>query len=328
MKNIIYLLLLFIFLPLSAQEEIPIPDKPGKWSYEFLEGDSKSYRETYVPAADYAVITQKLEKLANGLHRNPVLAQPKGFDPYVTARIFKPYEIENCAPAYGYVGEIWLRIRYWFTLKGQEHQSTYDPPFIRIYVNNPFDLTEIAFNFSSDGYDKQPNRTGPALDRLYKPHKIKDLAPGITLYRGKLIVSSPSKPLFLPVSLKELSDRVVRHWELETAKDPNNQMILDMVREEIKTFTPEQLKGLAYTFGGISGIGPQPNGDPVMRLNPDLFDRSLPKTAIQLITIEVPEDLEYRNDTDFATHELYLKRIYEIDRAWNGQNLGGLLDVK
>ena len=73
----------------------------------------------------------------------------------------------------------------------------------------------------------------------------------------------------------------------------------------------------------------QPNNRAVVRFNPDYFDRTLPRTAVQLITIPVPDDMDFRKDADFLGQGAcgYL-RLYQLARAHDPAALRALIDAK
>ena len=81
-----------LFAAVMAQDPKPIPDKPGSWSYVYLDDENtKMYtRQFGMSPAESVVFRQKLDRIVNVLHLNPVLANPRGIDPTVESRPLYP----------------------------------------------------------------------------------------------------------------------------------------------------------------------------------------------------------------------------------------------
>jgi hypothetical protein len=106
-KSIAIIFLIFSTSGLLAQDRLSIPDKPGTWSYAYLNDENtKMYSRHFgMTTEEVAVFRQKLDNIVNVLHQNPVMASPKGVDPAVESRTFYPNGFEKHSQNYGYIGE-------------------------------------------------------------------------------------------------------------------------------------------------------------------------------------------------------------------------------
>jgi hypothetical protein len=116
---------------------------------------------------------------------------------------------------------------------------------------------------------------------------------------------------------------------LMVKKDPYQKVLLDMVEQEYAKLGPGEKEMPAYHAINGAYVSSQPNEKPVVRLNPAYFDRTLPRTAVRLITIPVPDDMDIRKDTDFPAQSPcgYL-RLYQLARAHDPAALRMLLDTE
>jgi hypothetical protein len=102
--------------------------------------------------------------------------------------------------------------------------------------------------------------------------------------------------------------------------------VVEAVEKEKGVFSTEQLNGPAYfTTGNISGVTAVENDSPLVRFNPDYFDKSLPRTSIQLIAVHTLTESFDRNCDD--TRLGYLRHC-EFVKQFDGNALKALLDVK
>jgi hypothetical protein len=85
------------------------------------------------------------------------------------------------------------------------------------------------------------------------------------------------------------------------------------------------LKGPAYFGGEFSGITAKPNKTPLYLFNNKYFDRSMPKTAVQLIIIPINADY-FRKESDFAPSNVGFYRIYQFLHSLDPAVLVNLID--
>lgn len=327
MKSLFTMLLLILqVMELHAQERIALAEKPGTWIYAYLNDENtKMYSQQFgMTDQDAAAFRKKLDDIVNVLHRNPVMADPKGVDPTVESRPLYPHGFKNHPENYGYIGEINIRLVTWFTSKGREYKQTIEPPRTSLYINNIMQLRHSAFNVGGpegEEIKKAENR----VNDICRPMKIKDLAPGVMLYDAALVFYKPGKSLYLPCTVAEAYKRLIAFYELATKKEPVFQVMLDGIRNEYATLSPAQLSGPAYFGGMFSGITAEKNNDPLFLFNNEFFDRSMPKTAVQLIVFPIDADY-FRKESDFVPNSLGFLRIHQFLNTLDVNAVAGLID--
>jgi hypothetical protein len=305
-------ILTLLLLSFSSSDPVPLADKPGTWSYSFLnDANTKMYAEKFtMKPGELETFRQKLDRIVNDLHRNPVMADPKGIDPMAESRPLYPAEFEKHSQNYGYVGEINFRMCPWFSNNGKVYKVTIEPPRVSMYINRIMPLMKSAFNVAGPE-DPAVRKAEILANEICKPEKIKELGPGVTLYDDDIVISDPKRQLYLPCSVEEAFKRLIAYYELAAKKEPAFGVMLTGIKQELTGLTAAQLKSPAYFGGMFSGITPQPNNDPLYLFNDNYFDRSKSKTAVQLVTIPIDADY-FRKESDFVKTDLGFLRIYQF----------------
>lgn len=95
---------------------------------------------------------------------------------------------------------------------------------------------------------------------------------------------------------------------------------IEKIKEEMSAFTPEELNSPAYS-GGRIGCCPEniEHSGGFVKLNPEYFDKSKPRTAIQIIILEVPSIAEDQATELYHTDEFssfQAIRLAEILRSF------------
>lgn len=195
-----------------------------------------------------------------------------------------------------------------------------------IIVNNPIyfistQFDEAEFKTDDPPYLKQPlEKARENLRKYYTTAPvIKEIAPGIRLYaeggwfKGVLLVFNPNRPdIWIPVTVKEIMEvklayykvrheidsinyeKIVAVWaKMNFNPDPDRSMLPKLyqsILNEYESFTAEELNLPAYSCPteecGISTINARGDGRAVVRFNPSCWNRSLPVTAVQYLTLQ------------------------------------------
>jgi hypothetical protein len=130
---------------------------------------------------------------------------------------------------------------------------------------------------------------------LVFPH-AKDIAPGVRFHyndngKGELVFFNPARPdYWLPVTLKEIVDARLKY----TAE--NEKGVYEMMKAQAAKLDEAELNKPAY-YGNseeyfLLEVNGQKKGVPIMRFNPDYWDKSLPRSAIQYFTLNYEEILD------------------------------------
>lgn len=289
----------FLFLVVSAQKSADyLPEKPGK-----------------------VILNQYSMNVADELHRNvkhvaewfiqkaPVLANPKGFDlwVYFTGYWNDKYKLQP--GNYGRRGELNFDFRMLLSNGGI---WTVEPPHWSFDINN----TETGHGTNSNlpGWDntKDPEALQKPMDKaaadlndLFRVFPfVKDIAPGVRLYGGgNLVVFNPDRPTFwIPVTVREVANMKLAYYSLIEV------YLLPYLKAEIAKLTEGELNAPAFSGNEelfVLNVHPElgdktnENGGQMMRFNPEYWDRSLPPTAIQLMTLYYPERSQAEKDEFF-----------------------------
>lgn len=275
------------YCPVYAQSRWQ-PDKTGGWSI-------KNQVDAYGGRVDKVAYTKNLTAVAEWFHRNhPMLMPPKGFDAvwYFHDEAFGKYER---AGDYCTEGEMELQFELFGIENGKEWTWKDEPPNWRIEINSI--RSGHGKNFGGlDGYKAQVD--DPKLEQVFDKAEAKlfefftvfeferEIAPGVRLYKnGNLVVFNPAKPAYwISVTVKDVMDAYLNYWKIR----PIWKEVYDHFLKAYSNFTPQELNSPAY-FGGadeIVNVTAQKIGLPIMRFNPEYWDRSKPKSTIQFMSME------------------------------------------
>jgi len=297
-KTVKLFVVLFLLLPVlcEAQKSAEyLPEKPGK-----------------------VILNQYSMNIADELHRNvkhvaewfiqksPVLTNPKGFDlwVYFTGYWNDRYKLQP--GNYGRRGELNFDFRVFYREGGQRK---IEPPHWSFDINN----TETGHGTNSNlpGWDntkdpesleKPMNKAAADLNDLFRVFPfIREIAPGVKLYGGgNVIVFNPDRPPFwIPVTVREVANMKMAYYSLIEVH------LLPYLKEEIAKLSEEQLSAPAFSGHEeyfVLNVHPEledktnESGGQMMRFNPEYWDRSLPPTAIQFMTLYYPERSQAEKD--------------------------------
>ncbi len=302
MKKFLFISFLLIVISVNftfAQEFLV--DTPGKWDYSFTKEKKGGYRSEAnysMTASETKIFRQKINNIVEFLHQSSVLSSPKGFTASVKSCVYSNvykinYDLSKLNKAL-IQSEIVVRFCPIFKNKaGKIITESDEVSHCDFMLNNPYTTTYTYQNYEGDGYNKGINSAAKELNELFiKPGIIRDFGNGITAYNdGVVIIAQTKKPYWIPVTVGELFDLQIKLWE-QISKKEGNTAVLDVIKQEKSKYTPEELKLPAYSANDkISKITDKKNDMAYMRFNPDYFDKSLPRTDIQLITIKTITDV-------------------------------------
>jgi hypothetical protein len=319
---------------LYAQNETQwLPDQPGKWSYHHkITGEIEKYKLSPAELAEYQ---KNIDLVIETLHQNPVLKNPVGIEPSVNVRVWPDdnvgYQLRSLAD--DIVGSR-IAIQFCPLFKdenGNIRKHCMEVTSCDVHVNEPKATSEKYLHYSASELHPAPEKLVIAaqdLSKIFvKPLVAKELAEDVTAYQsGIIIISNPKRPYWIPVKCGELFDQITAYYNIVQEKDNSYVYVVEEIEKEKRGFSTEQLNGPAYfTTGNISGVTAVENISPLVRFNPDYFDKSLPRTSIQLIAVHTLTD-SFDKDC-YDTHLGYLRHC-EFVKQFDGNALKALLDVK
>jgi hypothetical protein len=327
--------LLMILPPLCAQIDHYLPDKPGEWKPETRFGN-----DGCIVLAEKSAYLANMMAVAEWIHRNnEVVIKPAGFNAKVS--FIQPCrEVANNSAysGYGYQGEFFIHFQLFFININTGKEDIWENycPNIGIDINNP--IRDISNHYDETGFQtgdppqfKQPLEK--ALENLRRYYNVspveKEIAPGVRIYtNGHILVFNPERPEYwIPVTVKEVMEAKLAYYKVKKEIDainnskaiqewaklgfvPENSVtvsVYDMIKTEYDSFTPEELNSQAFYNGGdesISCISADAKGWPVMRFNPECWDRTLPPSAVQFVSMAYKprskDELDdfYKNNND------------------------------
>jgi hypothetical protein len=311
LKIKLFLLIIWViaFQKNNAQDYPLLPEQPG--TFKLIDWGVYTHWDCGFTKAETTANYQKIIAITDLVRKNPVFTNQKGFDceTYVYAM--------NCPDKFGYgiPGRLSFGFEDWFMDKGQAKKYKIEPPSWNIIVNTvenafganyslgaskPTEKPKEGFN-----YEKWKSVSDKLHDCIYIPGQKEELGNGIDRYSCELIVVyNPERPpYYLPVKFRELAEWLIEYWKLHPEKFEADLM-LGMMEAEYAKIPEAERDGWAYnnTYDErcpILKITPKPGPQPVVRLNPEYWNKKLPKSAIQLLTFNRLTDTQrYTREKD------------------------------
>jgi len=254
---------------------------------------------------------QKIISITDLVRKNPVFNNQKGFDceTYVFAK--------DCDSklGYGIPSEIKFGFGDWFMNKGKPGVYRIEPPSWSIQVNHLGSLIGSSYNLGAQkpseppkagfDYEKWRSVNEKLSECFYIPGQKEEVGNGIDRYSSELVVIyNPERPpYYLPVKFCELAEWLIEYWRLHPDKLQSDMMI-EMLEAEYAKFSEAEREGWAYnnTYDErcpLLQITPVPGPQPVVRLNPEYWNKKLPRSAIQVITFNrLADTRRYTNEKE------------------------------
>ena len=275
-----------------AQNLPSLSDKPG--TFEILSRTDYCSNCGFTKPEMVANL-QKITELVNVIRKNPVLSDIKGFNG--RARIYNTYR--NPTDRFGVPSRISFEFSSFFLSKeGKVVFNTIEPPEWSLYVNIMIPGWTDGFN-SKHGYFTAPLRK-------------KTIDYGIDVYdRECFVIYDPSRPAYwIPVTVEEAFEAV--REDLKNEKDPvAAQYLKEFIDKEYAEIPAADHNKRAYFGGNVSrisatpGYGGQDSIFPyIMKINPEYWDNSRPKSDIQIINFRAVMNKKYLKSVldDCMTH--------------------------
>jgi hypothetical protein len=334
MENSLLLLLVLLFFTGQksfAQDRKLLVDKPGtfKITADKLNGlgpDEYGKSFSFTLAENEAAV-KNLTALIGIFRKTPVLNDIKGFDGIGHLNI----STSNTKFGYGVPCMVYLFFETWSLIKGKEVKQTVEPPQFRFFVNRTTVFSNNGFEESN--YSDAYNATNPAFNAkgmdkatvsmnelFYLPGVKTEESTGIDRYGDNLVIFNPDRPVYWEqVTIREVFRLLMDYWKLMPDKI-QVETIIPMLENEFSNFSEKEKDGFAY-FGNpesVSRISSAKNDTPVMRPNPDYWNRKLPRSAIQFMVLEIPPKNRLEKEMNSLLKRqdggYYVSRmLYELD---------------
>ena len=332
--SILFSLLLLSQLIVRAQDYPLILDHPG--TFKLIDWGVYTHYDCGFTKAETTANYQKIIRITDLVRTNPVFINQKGFD-------CQTYVFTKDCPdkfEYGIPSELRFDFGAWFMDKGQVKVYRIEPPNWKVQVNQLDNFTSGSYGFNvskpSDkpkagfNYEKWKSVDEKLSECFYIPGEKEELGNGIDRYSSELIVVyNPERPpYYLPVKFRELAEWLIEYWKLHPDKIQSD-MILEFLEAEYARFSETERDGWAYnnTYDERSPflkITPVPGPQPVVRLNPEYWNKKLPRSSIQILTFNRLTDTDrYSREKEEALK--YNSGGYHIDRFLEAFDINSLV---
>lgn len=318
---------IFTLCTLHAQSTQFQPNKPGKFILQ--------NKLNKCPGIDVIAITNKLTAITGWVRQNnTVVNSPTGFDALISlSGNFCDKRTKN--DDFGIQSSIYFSFHHFWIENGVPGRATGNTAHgTEIIINNPLRYISTQFTeseFKTDDPPQLKQSLEKALENLQKYYTtapvLKEIAPGVRVYapgpgwfKGSLLVFNPNRPnIWISVTVREIMEAKLAYCRVKQEIDsinyektlaawaklnfkPDQVMrpnLYDVIKKEFENFTTEELIRPAYSSSqsGISTINVRGEGRQVVKFNPACWDRSLPVTAVQFMS------LEYRPATEMELEE-------------------------
>lgn len=308
-KQVFGFFLIIVLSSIFTKGQTLLHDKKGEfkvvnWSVYGMGGSDFTKTET---DANY----KKLVTVTDVVRKNPVMNELKGFD-CEALLVGSSYDKNK---DYGIPCVLTFDFCYFYkNSKGKELRANIEPPHwdiiinkVRAYDNGTFGGQTSTPSFTpKKSFNKAKwESAGKKLSEIfYAPGLRENLGPGIDRYADEMvIIYNPDRaPYWKHVTIGEVFELLINFWK----EDPNEaaaDMMVKMLKDEYARYTQSELDGFAYLGGRgpapLSGVGNDSTKIPVMRANPEYWNKKLPRSAVQIMGFRCFKDRKiYQREMD------------------------------
>jgi hypothetical protein len=278
------IILILLSTNISAQvfePELPlIPDKPG--TFQILSRTDYANPDCGFKKTEMTANLQEITEVVNTIRMNPVLIELRGFDG--RARIYDA----SCKDqgGYGIPSRISFEFASWYRKKdGTATRGFIEPPEWSVIINKL--KPNSIWGFLIDDFAGDPN--------LYVVPAKKELEKGIDVYNGDecYVIYNPDRPPYwLPVTIKEAFTALIE--KCKTYNQTTRDFLLGNIENEYAAIPEQNRNNPAYYISeSFSHISTNSGNAQIVRANPEYWDKSLPKSAIQFIYFRSVPNKDY-----------------------------------
>lgn len=269
---------------LTAQMFPLITDKQG--TFQILSRtDYVGYDCGYTKAEINAHL-ERINDLVTVVRQNPVLRDLKGFEGRAKIYNLDCKEVSG----YGIPAGISFQFASWFRKQdGTPAMNLIEPPEWSLNINQ----AKPGWG-SSHSHDAKHGY-------FSVPLRKRTVEPGIDVYEGEwFIIYEPSRaPYWIPVTVNE-AFAAVRENSKKEKDDISAKYLNEFIEKEWNEIPEDYRDKPAYFGGGISKVTHKPGygGQDsifgrIVKVNPEYWNRELPKSAIQIINFHAIQNKDY-----------------------------------
>lgn len=300
----------------------------GTWTYKY----DSSLGEPRIAAAESNAMRNTLSQIAEIAHATPVMSAMSSINAWVWARLDQqcPYNLQMCH---------WKPLGAWEAVIVDEYLvnahtgahiiQNQESPRVHIGVNDPTELYIYGGHkggiLTESGYD--------VISVLQPMGEVQ----GLPLYDNQLVVVAGKKPLFVQITREQYIRGIIHTYDekvkLNPDEKPSSDFMNDLLRKELAAMSAEERASPA--FGGVNSSvtsmmvdADAPGATPLMIFNPSYFDTTLPRTAVQLITVRTSLPVVRADPLDPEIFDLRSRSVWELRNTADYANLRMLLDPR
>ena len=332
---IIFILLLSISSFSYTQESNETANYPGKWIFTNDNLSNEWYAERFytMNAIELQKYHSTTEKLVNYFQKQPIAQKPLGVTLNVKARAAYHNYDHDLYPVKSterVKAEVFIPFCSLYYVNNKIEFNCDEVSYIDIICNDEFQVYEPAMNY--DILDDK-NALNQFKEIFFLPAKLLDLGNGVYLYnwyyKNRVVVARNDRPFWIPVTNKEYIERMMSYYTASLKEGKIIQFVMDELKKEIAGI-PEEMMNLP-AFLNQNSERPltsicnsnENSASALYKFNPFYFDKTLPRTYVQLITISIEGNAD---NPDWGG--INAKRVWEYIQGLKGDELSKLLDVK
>ncbi len=281
-KYFAVILLMCLSLPLIAQEDLS--QRPG--TFEILSRTDYASDECGFTKADMTANFERIKELVAIIRQNPVLSDIKGFNG--RARIHTMSMTCKRPSWYGVPARISFEFSSFFRNKeGKVTFNTIEPPSWSIYTN------DLIPGWS----DLQDGKYG----YFTAPLRKETIEPGIDVYDKQCwVIYDPDRPPYWVSVTVEEAFNAAREFAAKEKDELAAALNKQFLDQEWAAIPASDRKKPAFFGGGLSRVssshsyqGQDSLFPRIMKVNPEYFNKNLPKSAIQFMWFTSVRNKQY-----------------------------------
>jgi hypothetical protein len=279
-----FLIILSPVVVFSQETMKELPDYVGHTVYKYEKyAEGYEFAQKFTPQEE-SLAKAKMESVSQYLQSYPLISAPKGVDVIITSKFSDNLTTENWFKSLQ--TEMTVILSPWYIKNGKPAN---DCSLCQVGFSLQFNHPEMAFyGLSSAGGGGVSDENGLVM---YPEPEVIGEQNGCKLFDNRIVLITNGKPLWVPVTVKEYDEALIRKFEMESKEGTNEAFalkgLLKMVKDEMASFTSGELNQPAYQSDKMGGSPNKLEGSKaIVKLNIHYFDISKPKTAVQLIVLE------------------------------------------
>lgn len=285
------LLSLFTSQFCSAQNEVKyLPEHKGNWKNSVV--INESFTPYKISAEEKKILLQQAGDATQLVKNFPGFITPMGMEMSASVRLIhmedeEKAKLKSTTPL---PLELSISLADYFNENGKIRVSSNTGlhSYINLFFNNPGSALNKYELFYGGLYDL----SGQQL--YFEPVVFKTYENAIVYSNHRMLFLQPGKKLWVAVTAKQYLEAQLFHNEQKIKSGSTDlQMVYNDIKKELKDLPPEDQNKPAYYNSEFTGklsqlsLEKTPGTTAIVKLNPAYFDVSKPRTAFQLLVIEL-----------------------------------------